>query len=124
VIEKLEQCPKCGEVKRWLYDAQLCATCGESEFDRLKKQKDALQDRNCFFCDLYRDAISETARTVDELAYWRLQAIWHRAAVTEIDRHPSEAQLARAEKELEEARHAENRERHAHAEAPRDPGGT
>lgn len=27
MIEKLEECPGCGEVKRWLYDAQMCAAC-------------------------------------------------------------------------------------------------
>lgn len=26
-IEKLEECPRCGEVKRWKYDAQICAVC-------------------------------------------------------------------------------------------------
>ncbi|WP_422366384.1 hypothetical protein [Pelagibius sp.] len=25
--EKEEECPRCGEVKRWLYDAQICAAC-------------------------------------------------------------------------------------------------
>lgn len=28
MIEKLEECPDCGEIKRWLYDAQMCAACG------------------------------------------------------------------------------------------------
>lgn len=32
IPEKLEHCPKCGEVQRWNYDAQSCAACG---FDRL-----------------------------------------------------------------------------------------
>lgn len=26
-IEKAEECPRCSEVKRWLYDAQICAAC-------------------------------------------------------------------------------------------------
>ena len=26
-IEKLEECPRCGEVKKWLYDAQICGAC-------------------------------------------------------------------------------------------------
>lgn len=28
MIEKSEECPRCGEVKRWLYDAQICGECG------------------------------------------------------------------------------------------------
>lgn len=29
-MEKLEECPDCGEVKKWLYDAQICANCGHN----------------------------------------------------------------------------------------------
>ena len=28
IIEKREECPRCGEVQRWVYDAQICAACG------------------------------------------------------------------------------------------------
>lgn len=34
--EKLEECPACGEIKRWLYDAQICAACGHG--DRYRRQ--------------------------------------------------------------------------------------
>lgn len=27
MIEKLEECPKCGERERWAYDSQLCGSC-------------------------------------------------------------------------------------------------
>jgi hypothetical protein len=29
--EKEEACPSCGEIKRWLYDAQICAACGNGD---------------------------------------------------------------------------------------------
>lgn len=32
--EKQEECPLCGEVKRWLYDAQICAACGHGDRHR------------------------------------------------------------------------------------------
>ena len=28
MLEKSEECPRCSEVRRWLYDAQICAACG------------------------------------------------------------------------------------------------
>lgn len=28
MLEKLEQCPDCGEIGQWLYDAQICRICG------------------------------------------------------------------------------------------------
>lgn len=78
-----------------------------------------------------RDAISETARTADELAFWRYQAIWHRSMMMHGKPGPGQAPMLEgtrywsdAERDLEHARVAENRERYAHAEAPRDPGGT
>jgi hypothetical protein len=78
-----------------------------------------------------RDAISETARCADELAFWRYQAIWHRALMLYGTPMPGQALLLEnsrvwkeAEKQLEDQRTQENRERYAHAEAPRDLGGT
>lgn len=78
-----------------------------------------------------RDAISETARCVDELAFWRYQAIWHRAMMLHGRPGPGQTLLLEgsrvwkeAEKQIEEQRTQENQGRHAHAEAPRDPGGT
>lgn len=76
-----------------------------------------------------RDAISETARCADELAFWRYQAIYHRSKVIKpeladeiyISETPA---WKEAERDLEGFRADENRERSAHAEAPRDPGGT
>ena len=81
-----------------------------------------------------RDAISETARCADELAFWRYQAIWARAYMLmpstvkrpwvetcDLEQSP---EWKEAERQLETNRAAENRERYAHAEAPRDPGGT
>jgi hypothetical protein len=76
-----------------------------------------------------RDAISETGRTADELAFWRYQAIWGRtyllqpAAIKQPFMENSQV-WKEAERQLEAARAAENRERYAHAEAPRDPSGT
>lgn len=75
------------------------------------------------------DAISETSRTADELAFWRYQAIFARAymlrpaALHAID-FEGGPEWKEAERQLEANRAAENRERYAHAEAPRDPGGT
>jgi hypothetical protein len=78
-----------------------------------------------------RDAISETARCADELAFWRYQAIWHRALMLYGKPGPGQTLLLEdsrvwkeAEKQLEEQRVQERRERYAHAEASRDPGGT
>jgi len=76
-----------------------------------------------------RDAISETARCADELAFWRYQAIFARAymlrpaALHSIDFEDG-PEWKEAERQLEANRAAENRERSAHAEAPRDPSGT
>ena len=73
------------------------------------------------------DAIRETAGCADELAFWRYQAVWHRAYFLRpvpIDQVESGPEWKEAEQYLEVARVAENRERTAHAEAPRDPGGT
>jgi|SRR6185437_11977179 len=81
-----------------------------------------------------RDAISETARCADELAFWRYQAIWARAylLVPSTVKRPwvetcdleESPEWREAERQLEANRAAENRERYAHAEAPRDPGAT
>lgn len=81
-----------------------------------------------------RDAIRETAATADELAFWRYQAIWSRAylLVPSIVKRPwvetcdleQGPEWKEAERQLEANRVAENRERTAHAEAPRDPGAT
>ena len=75
-----------------------------------------------------RDAISETARCADELAFWRHQAIFARAymlrpaALHSIDFEDG-PEWKEAERQLEANRAAENRERSAHVEAPRDPIG-
>ncbi len=81
-----------------------------------------------------RDAVSETARCADELTFWRYQAIWSRAYLLvpskvqrpwvetcDLEQSP---EWKEAERQLEANRVAENRERYAHAEAPRDPGAT
>ena len=67
---------------------------------------------------------SQLASSADELAYWRYQAAWHRGWILAGGKAPTDAQWDRARKELEAARAAENAELCAHAEAPRDPGGT
>lgn len=75
------------------------------------------------------DAIRETASTADELAFWKYQAIYHRCLFLEpksvhrlyLEDHPI---WREAERQLEAQRVEENRERTAHAEAPRDPGAT
>lgn len=75
-----------------------------------------------------RDAIAETARTADELAFWRYQAIFWRAyaydaRLMSTSPVPEDEETWRtAERDLEAARVAENRERYAHAEPSRDPG--
>lgn len=38
MLEKSEECPQCGEIKRWLYDAQICAACGHG--DRYKESRE------------------------------------------------------------------------------------
>jgi hypothetical protein len=49
-LEKLEACPKCGEVRRWLYDAQICAACGEGDRWAAKRSADeALRDAAAAF---------------------------------------------------------------------------
>jgi len=75
------------------------------------------------------DAISETSRCADELAFWRYQAIWlraylHNSSESALENFENSEAWKRAERELEALRSDENRERTAHAEAPRDVGGT
>lgn len=64
---------------------------------------------------------SEAASTADELAFWRYQAIYY-AAHAQHGRAPTEAEVSAMVPVLDAARVQENRERHAHAEAPRDIG--
>lgn len=76
-----------------------------------------------------RDAIRETAATADELAFWRYQAIWGRAYLLQPSAIKTPfmeegAVWKEAERQLEAARVEGNRERYAHAEAPRDPTAT
>jgi Zn ribbon nucleic-acid-binding protein len=40
MVEKCEECPSCGEIKRWLYDAQICATCGYGDRYAKKRAQD------------------------------------------------------------------------------------
>jgi hypothetical protein len=45
MIEKREECPSCGEFKRWLYDAQICAACCHGDryaANRKEKRRDDL----------------------------------------------------------------------------------
>ena len=72
---------------------------------------------------------SAHGRTVDELAFWKYQALWHRAALQQAAaftgfriRAISDSQMDEAERDLERARIEENRERYAHAEGPREIG--
>lgn len=66
-----------------------------------------------------RDAISETARIADELAFWKFQAIWHRAMMLYGKPAPGRTPLLldsspvwkEAERQLEDYRAEENRER-------------
>lgn len=37
--EKWEDCPECGEVEEFNYDAQVCSRCGYSYYEFLKPQK-------------------------------------------------------------------------------------
>lgn len=76
-----------------------------------------------------RDAISEVATTADELAFWKYQAIWQRAVRLQHDVITAPyiedtKAWKEAERQLEDARTAQNRERVSHAEASRDPGAT
>lgn len=75
------------------------------------------------------DAICEAAVVADELAFWKYQAIWHRAVelqhdIISLPCPEDTAAWKEAELQLQEARAIENRERAAHAEAPRAPGAT
>ena len=59
---------------------------------------------------LYR----EIAGLADAVAFWKFQAIWHRAKLS--GRDPDDDQVYRdVEKELAQARADENRERYSHA---------
>ena len=78
-----------------------------------------------------RDAISEAARSTDELCFWRFQAIYHRALMLHGRSMPGQVLMLEgsrvwreAEKQLEEYRADENRERVSHAEMSRDQGET
>lgn len=64
---------------------------------------------------------SEVASTADELAFWRYQAIYY-AAHAQHGRAPTEAEVSAMIPVLEAARAEANRERYAHAEAPREIG--
>ena len=74
-----------------------------------------------------REALTELSGCADELAFWRYQAIWHRATMLHGTSGPEQTlQLIiednpvwkEAERQLEDHRKEENRERYAHAEAP------
>jgi hypothetical protein len=75
------------------------------------------------------DAYGETARTADELAFWKYQAIWHRAAwgnqkqILNAEDPAATPAWKEAEHQLEQFRQQENRERYS-PEAPRDLGTT
>ena len=93
-----------------------------TEIDRLRKDR-AEQDV------ALRDAIAETGRVADELAFWRYQAIWARAymlrpAAISSAFFETSPEWKEAEGQLEASRQAENQERVAHAEAPRELVGT
>ena len=47
MLEKREECPQCGEVKRWLYDAQICATCGHGDRFWNERNKERPNERGC-----------------------------------------------------------------------------
>lgn len=100
---------------------------GAEDYERWRKRW--AEDRRDHGLAL-RDAISETARTVDELAFYRYQAIYWRAyaydaRLMSTSPVPEDEETWRtAERDLEAARVAENRERYAHAEPGRDPGAT
>lgn len=75
------------------------------------------------------DETSAHGRTVDEMCFWKYQALWHRAAVQQAAslcgfqiRAISDAQIDEAERELEAARGRANAERTAHVEGPREIG--
>ena len=80
--------------------------------------------------DLRREVTSEYSahgRTVDELAFWKHQAIYHRAyakllASGNRSPKPDEVDMRAAEHDLELCRQHENAERSAHAEPARDIG--
>lgn len=46
MIEKSEECPACGEIRRWLYDAQICAACGHGDRYREQRQQKERDDAN------------------------------------------------------------------------------
>jgi hypothetical protein len=70
------------------------------------------------------DAIHETAATADELAFWKFQAIYHRALMLRGKPMPKDVLVLdgspvwkEAERQLEEQRVEENRERYSGAAA-------
>lgn len=76
-----------------------------------------------------RDAIRETAETADELAFWKYQAIYGRAAMLDRDilkrALPEDSPAWReAARQLDDARIMGNLSRVDHAESPRNPGAT
>ena len=68
----------------------------------------------------------EVAQMADELAFYKYQAAWWRAYAHRPGniKEPTERGIKLAGEAIEDARRAENAERYAHAEPPRDPGGT
>lgn len=51
MIEKLEQCPRCAEVGKWVYDAQICRGCyypdRYREIMRAEQSPDMYAGENC-----------------------------------------------------------------------------
>lgn len=45
MLEKAGECPRCGEIKRWLYDAQICAACDYGNAMPATKHRDRALDR-------------------------------------------------------------------------------
>lgn len=68
----------------------------------------------------------EIAGMADQIAFWAFQAKWHYAArhgLGDYDQLPR-SRREQVDEVFRQARTAENRERNAHAEPPRDIGGT
>jgi hypothetical protein len=120
-FEKYEQCPNgCTELE-WAYDAQMCRACGYNALKPHSCEEVTQESR----LENDRDWRAKLDQAKAELAFWKHQAIVHRALyfclTTGRTRYTAEDE-ARAENELEAARAAENAERYAHAEPPRDIG--
>lgn len=80
-----------------------------------------MAENRCKECD---EHVREIAQLADLIAFWAYQAKWYYARYALVADYDSLNRMQQAEIDMVFERHriAENRERHSHAEAPREIG--